>query len=123
VPRYNPRARERGKQVARTRIVATFRRRWREMHDGVRAGVEPPERAAVVEVRDERHDAVLAQSPHVVGIAREADHPQPSAQQICDAQRDIPATDEQHPLHHSSGADANVDAPPEPSMPVLTPPR
>jgi hypothetical protein len=81
---------------------------------------QPAERSAIVEISDERDDAMGAQLAHVVAIARESDQVCAIAKAIGDAQRDIPATHEQHPLHHASGADANVDTPPEPCMPVLT---
>ena len=70
------------------------------MHDRERAEVEPRERAAIVEVAFDRHDAALSQFAHVVAVARNADEAHAMPQQSGDAQRHIAASHEQHPLHH-----------------------
>ena len=70
------------------------------MHDGERAEVEPRERAAIVEIAFDWHDAALTQLPHVVAVAREAHEPHAVPQQVGDAQRHVAASHEQHPLHH-----------------------
>ena len=70
------------------------------MHDGECAEVEPRERAAIVEIAFDRHDAALSQLPHVVAPSSDAREAHAVAQQVGDAQRHVAASHEQHPLHH-----------------------
>ncbi len=61
------------------------------------------ERPAIVEVADDRDDAVRAQLAHVVAIAREPVETRAMPQQIRGAQRDVAAADQQNPLRHAAG--------------------
>ena len=65
-----------------------------------RARAKAFERAAIVEIADQRNDAVQAQLAHVVAIACQADEPDPMPQEVRDPQRDIAASHQQQPLRH-----------------------
>jgi hypothetical protein len=65
-----------------------------------RSNAKAGKRAAIVEVADERDDAVEAELAYVVAIARQADQPDPMPQEIRDPQGDITATHQQQSLRH-----------------------
>ena len=60
------------------------------------------ERVAIVEIADERDDAMGAQLSHVVAPADEADQVGAIAQAIGDAQRDIAASHDQYARHRAA---------------------
>ena len=65
-----------------------------------RSHAKTRKRAAIVEVADERDDAVQAELAHVVAIASQADKSDAMPQKIRDSQGDIAATHQQQPLRH-----------------------
>ena len=69
-----------------------------------RRGPQPAERSAIVEISDERDDAMGAQLAHVVAIARESDQVCAIAEAIGDAQRDIAASHDQYARHRVTRA-------------------
>ena len=103
------------------------------MEHGERRRLQSSQRAPVVEVADKRDDAMRAQLGHVGAIARQADEMRALSQSSRDAQRDVAAAHQQHPLHHAAGttiapaihprARASCDPAQETSIPILTQPR
>jgi hypothetical protein len=65
---------------------------------------QPAERSAIVEIADERDDAMRAQLAHVVALARESDQVCAIAQAVGDAQRDIAASHDQYARHRAARA-------------------
>jgi hypothetical protein len=63
---------------------------------------QPAERRAVVEIADERNDAMRAQPAHVVAIAGDTDQVGAIAQAVGDAQRDIAASHDQYARHRAA---------------------
>jgi hypothetical protein len=53
----------------------------------------------IVEVGEERHDAVSPEFRHLVGTANQAVKTCPATQKSRGAQRDVAASDQQHPDH------------------------
>jgi hypothetical protein len=126
MPRYNPRARKRSQHATRSRVITTFGGRRREMQHRVRRGLQPDERAPIVEVAKKRNDAMRAKLAHIAAVTRESDEMRAVAQALRDAQRNVAAPDQEHALHRPAGptkapiergqARASRDSVQEPSM-------
>ena len=66
--------------------------------------LQPTQRAVVVQVGNQRNDALRAKLAHVVAIACESDEAGAIAQALRNAQRDVAATNQEHALHRAAGA-------------------
>jgi len=93
---------KRSKQPARARIVLAFGGWRREMQHRERRRPQPAERTAIVEIADERNDAMRAELAHVVTIAGKADQACAIAQAVGNAQRDIAASHDQYARHRAA---------------------
>ena len=129
---YNPRARERGDEMTRSRIVPAFAGRRREMQHCERRRAQARKRSSIVEVAYQRNDAVSAKLPDVVRSARESHEADAMPKALCHAQRDIAASYEQDSMHRATGAGsapqrwqaiASRDPAQEPSMLMPTQPQ
>jgi hypothetical protein len=90
--------------MPRSRIVTAIGGWRREMQHREWRGTQPAERAPIVEIPHQWNDAIRPQLADVVAVAREPDKSHAMTQTLRDAQCDIPATDEQYPLHHAVDA-------------------
>ena len=61
---------------------------------------ETSERAARIEIADERDDTMRAKLAHIVRISRQSDQSHAVPQEVCDAYGDIAAPHQQQPLRH-----------------------
>jgi hypothetical protein len=96
------------------------------MQHRVRRGLQPDERAPIVEVAKKRNDAMRAKLAHIAAVTRESDEMRAVAQALRDAQRNVAAPDQEHALHRPAGqtkapiergqARASRDSVQEPSM-------
>ena len=73
------------------------------MQHGVGREAQPLQRREVVEIPEERHDALRTEAGDVVGAPDEADHAGASVEQADRAHRDVAAADEQDAHHRECG--------------------
>ena len=66
------------------------------MQHAERRATEPFERAKVVEIADDGHDAMRAQLARFLGTTGQADQSHAAAQQLGGAQGDVTATDQEY---------------------------
>lgn len=72
--------------------------------------LQPGERAPIIEIADERDDAMSAQPARVITVASKAYETGAMREPLRDAQRDVAATYEHYALHRAAGAsDAPVE--------------
>jgi len=100
--RYNLRFCQRCDEPDRSRIIATFCRRGREVKHGKRRCTQSIEAVQRVEIADDRYDAMAAQPRDVARPARETVKLRPPTQEIRGAQRDVAAANQQNPYHADS---------------------
>jgi hypothetical protein len=81
------------------RIIATVGGRRREMQYGERRRAQAPQRRVMVEVADDRNDAVRAQPGNVLGASREAVEAHLRTKQVGSSERHVTAADQQKPDH------------------------
>lgn len=67
------------------------------MENGERRQREAPQRAQVVEIGDDGHDAVGAQARDFLRAAHDADDPGPATHHLRGAQPDVTAPDQENP--------------------------
>jgi hypothetical protein len=101
MPRYNSRARQRNKKMTRSRVVPAFARRRREMQYRERGCLQPCKRSVLIEIADERNDAVRAKPCDVSAITDQAHQMNAVSKPIRNTQRDIAAAYEQNALHRA----------------------
>jgi hypothetical protein len=104
MPRYNPRARKRRQHATRSRVITTFGGRRREMQHREGRSLQPTQRAVVVQVGNQRNDALRAKLAHIAAFTRVSDEMRAVAQALRDAQRNVAAPYQEHALHRASGA-------------------
>jgi hypothetical protein len=91
--------RQRGQQLLRARVVAPFAGRRCEVHHAERRGGQPAQRAEVVEIPDDRRNAVRTQSRHLLDATDEPAQACAAREVPRRTHRDVAAADQENAKH------------------------